>query len=310
MNKVKLGHSGMEVSEICLGTMTMGTGVDENTSFEILDQYLYQGGSFLDTANNYCAWAPGSTGDESERLIGRWMAARKNRSKLFIATKVGFERNGEVRGLKAKQIVKWFENSLRNMGTDVIDLYYAHVDDRNTPVEETMEAFDKLIKAGKVRSIGASNIKAWRLEEIQNKCMHYNYNQYCCVQQRHSYLQPGPYANFDPQIVANEDLLDYCTVKGLTLLAYSPLLGGSYDGTDKKISPQYICGSRLETLKRIASSKDVTNGQLVLAWMMQSKQRVIPIIGVSNIRQLLENLGALDIVLTDGELMELNKSKI
>jgi aryl-alcohol dehydrogenase-like predicted oxidoreductase len=138
------------------------------------------------------------------------MRERKNRAQMFIATKVGFGYPGVEQGLRAHQIETECEGSLKRLGIDTIDLYYAHVDDRNTPQEETLEAFDRLVKAGKVRLIGASNFLAWRLEEARWVSQTHGWAEYCCIQQRHSYVRPKPGGSFAPQIAANDDLLDYC----------------------------------------------------------------------------------------------------
>jgi aryl-alcohol dehydrogenase-like predicted oxidoreductase len=165
MRTVPLGNTGVEVSAFCLGTMYLGSREDKATSYRLLDQYVEAGGSFLDTANTYARWMPGCAGGESETLLGAWMRERKNRSRLFVATKVGFAYPGVERGLRAHQIQTECEKSLQRLRTDTIDLCQAHVDDRNTPMEETLEAFDRLVRAGKVRFVGASNFAVWRLEE-------------------------------------------------------------------------------------------------------------------------------------------------
>ena len=153
MRKVLLGNSGVEVSIFCLGAMYFGTRNDKETSYQLLDQYVAAGGSFIDTANIYSRWVPGFVGGESEILLGEWMRERKNRNQLFLASKVGFEYPGVTRGLKARQIEEECHKSLKRMGIATIDLYYAHVDDRNTPMEETLAAFDRLVKAGKVEKM-------------------------------------------------------------------------------------------------------------------------------------------------------------
>ena len=140
MRTVSLGNTGAEVSVFCLGTMHFGSRTDKETSYRLLDQYVEAGGSFLDTANNYAMWVPGYVGGESETLLGEWMRERRNRAQMFIATKVGFDYPGVERGLRAHQIETECEKSLSRLGIDTIDLYYAHRDDRNTPMEETIEA--------------------------------------------------------------------------------------------------------------------------------------------------------------------------
>ncbi|MHC4201275.1 MAG: aldo/keto reductase, partial [Planctomycetota bacterium] len=223
MRKLPLGNSGVDVSALCLGAMYLGSREDKATSYDLLDQYSQAGGSFIDTANIYVRWREGFVGGESETLLGQWMKDRGNRDELFIASKLGFEYQDVERGLGAAQIADECEKSLKRLGVDTIDLYYSHVDDRNTPLEETMEAYDKLVKAGKVRFIGASNFLAWRMAEVRSVCAAHNRVDYCCIQQRYTYARPRSGTTFAPQISANDDLLDYVKSSGITLLAYSPL---------------------------------------------------------------------------------------
>ena len=161
MKKILL-QNGLEVSEVSLGAMMFGSTVSKEDSYRTLDIYMDMGGNFIDTSNNYAHWA--GTGDESETLLGEWLSERKCRDKVILATKVGFDRKGEGAGLRKAQIEYWVDESLRKLKTDYIDLYYAHTDDLNTPIEETMEAFDTLVKKGKVRALGASNFYTWRLD--------------------------------------------------------------------------------------------------------------------------------------------------
>lgn len=311
MRTVPLGNTGVQVSVFCLGAMYFGSSTDAATSYQLLDQYVEAGGSFLDTANIYARWVPGYVGGESETLLGRWMRERNARSKLFLASKVGFEMPGVERGLRASQIEEECEKSLKRLGVDTIDLYYAHRDDRNTPVEETMEAFDKLVKAGKIRFIGASNFSAWRLEEARWVSQTHGWAEYCCIQQRHSYVRPKPGANFDPQVAANEDLLDYCKTRGITLLAYSPLLRGAYTRSDRPFPEQYVgpdTEARVAVLKAVAEEKRATANQIVLAWMIHSELCVIPLVAASITDQLRENLGALNITLGVDDMARLNNA--
>lgn len=276
-----------------------------------MDQYADAGGFFLDTANIYSFWLPGFEGGESETVLGKWLQARQNRSRLFIATKLGFAYQDVERGLRADQIERECEKSLKRLQTDVIDLYYAHVDDRNTPLEETMEAFDRLIKAGKVRYIGASNFLAWRLEKARWVSRTSNWAEYRCIQQRYTYLRPKPGASFGAQISANDDLLDYCRSEGITLLAYSPLLNGAYTRADRDFQEQYRgpdSDARLATLHVVAAETGATANQIVYAWMMQSEPPVIPLMAASTDEQMKENLGALDIALSVEQMDRLNKA--
>jgi len=310
MKTISLGSTGAEVSALCLGTMHFGSRTDKETSFRILDQYVAAGGSFLDTANNYAMWVPGYVGGESETLLGEWIRERENRAQMFIATKVGFDYPGVEKGLRAHQIETECEKSLGRLGIDTIDLYYAHRDDQNTPMEETIEAFDRLTTAGKVRFIGASNFQAWRLEGARWVSQMHGWTKYCCIQQRYSYIRPKPGASFGHQIAANDDLLDYCRALRIRLLAYSPLLSGAYTRPDRAFPEQYLgpdTDARLAALKVVCEQVGATANQVVLAWMVHSDPAVIPVFGASTVDQLNENLGALEVELSAEQMGLLNE---
>jgi aryl-alcohol dehydrogenase-like predicted oxidoreductase len=161
----KLGRTGLRVAALCLGGNTFGWTTDQKTSEAVLDAYLEAGGNFIDTADVYARWAPGNKGGESEEALGTWMSARRNRSAVLIATKVmgPMGPGPNDTGLSRHHIVEGVEASLRRLQTDYIDLYQAHWDDRETPLDETLRAFDDLVSQGKVRYLGASNYQAWRL---------------------------------------------------------------------------------------------------------------------------------------------------
>src|SRR5437588_6495757 len=146
-----------------MGTDLIGSKIDREASFKLFNFYTDQGGNFIDTANFYSSWFPGCEGGESETTIGSWMKDRRNRNEMVISSKVGFDYPGCTGGLSAAEIERECEKSLQRLQTDRIDLYYAHRDDRQTPLEETMEAFDRLVNSGKVRAIGASNLSLWRI---------------------------------------------------------------------------------------------------------------------------------------------------
>lgn len=307
MKSVALGDTGVDVSALCLGAMFFGSRNDRNVSYAMLDQYVDAGGMFIDTANIYAHWVGGFRGGESETLLGEWMRERRNRGQMFIASKVGFQYPGVERGLTARQIEDECDKSLRRMGIDTIDLYYAHVDDRSTPLEESLEAFNRMIQAGKVRFIGASNFLAWRLEKARWVSQINGWAQYCCIQQRHTYLRSRPGTNFDPQIAANDELLDCCRENNLTVLAYSALLAGAYTRDDRKPGEQYLGAdseARLSVLKAVASEIGVTPNQVVLAWMLDSG--VLPLIAASTHEQMQENLDVLDVQLTQEQMKRLN----
>lgn len=309
MQTVPLGQTGVDVSALCLGAMYFGTRNDQAVSYRMLDAYLDAGGSFIDTANIYAHWVPGFQGGESEALLGRWLRERGNRGRIFLASKVGFEYSGVPRGLTAALIEQECDASLRRLGVDAIDLYYTHVDDRQVPIEEPLEALDRLVRAGKVRFVGASNFTAWRLAQAACASRQHGWPAYVCVQQRYTYLRPKPGANFAPQLAANDDLIDYTRVNGMTLLAYSALLSGAYTRLDRPLPTEYVSGdsdARLNVLSKVARTHGVTLNQVILAWMMQQDQPIIPVMAASTAEQMQENLAALQIKLAPDELDQLN----
>jgi aryl-alcohol dehydrogenase-like predicted oxidoreductase len=308
MKTLPLGNTGIQVSALCLGCMDFGTTVSEQRSFQLLDQYVEAGGAFLDTANNYSYWNEGGVGGESEALLGRWFRERKSRDRIFLATKVGFNTPDVGHSLSAETIVRELEGSLRRMGSDYVDLYYAHKDHRADPLEETLEAFDRLVAVGKVRYIGCSNTLAWRIERAKTISRTNGWAEYSCVQQRFSYLRPKPGASFGNQVSANDDLLDYCRENDdLSFLAYSPLLGGCYSREDKPIPEQYRtpdADARMAALNQVAKEVRATSNQVVYAWMLQGAPTIIPLVAASTSEQMGENLKALDVELST-EQMEL-----
>ena len=304
MKKIPFGTTGALVSELCLGALHLGSNTADDVSIEILDAYAERGGAFLDTANIYNRDAPNCRGGESERLIGRWMKDRGNRDGLFIATKVGMEHPDQPAGLRADQIEQECERSLKHLGTDAIDLYYAHMDDRDTPFEESLAAFDRLVKSGKVCYIGASNYRPTRLVEALWTSKVHGWAGFCCIQQRYSYLRPRPGADFGHQVATNEDLLDFCRRSNFPLIGYAPFLKGAVAGRpDKKLRGQYVgedSDARLAVLRDVAGELGITVPQLILAWMRRHEATVIPLIGVSTLAQLNESLDALDVRLDSG----------
>ena len=309
MKTVTLGQTDIEVSALCLGTDAIGSRVDIETSFSLLDLFAEHGGTFIDTANFYASWHPGCHGGESETTIGRWMQERDNRDGLVIASKLGFDYPGCDGGLSAAEIERECEKSLKRLQTDRIDLYYAHRDDDETPLAETMEAFDRLIEAGKVRAIGASNLLVWRIAEANTVSRINGWAQYGAVEQRYTYLRPRHGADFGPQICINEDLKAYCRCHGAALLGYSVLLQGAYTRDDRAVPAQFAgpdADTRLAALTAVADEVEATPNQVIIAWMRQSGPPVLPIIAGSKPEQLTENIAALDVALSDEQMQRLD----
>lgn len=308
MKKIDLSKN-LKVSEVALGAMMFGTTASKKESYDILDLYVENGGNFIDTSNNYAHWA--GSGDESETLIGEWLRDRKCREKVILATKVGFDRHGEGAGLKREQIEFWIDESLRKLQTDYIDLYYAHTDDINTPIEETMEAFHRLVQKGKVRVLGASNYDTWRLAEANLIAGNNGWTPYTVMQQRLSYLNPRsdvpPKYTFNE--VVNRERLRFLCEKNMPLVSYSCLCKGAYENPES-LPNEYEGGKRLKFIRDMAAEKGVNPSALVIAWLTNLHRckgfpRVIPLFSASY-DHICQNLRGLDIELTDEELELLN----
>jgi len=302
VEKIKLGQSDIDVSQLCLGTDSLGSKIDRETSFQLMDLYWKKGGNFIDTANFYACWVPGCQGGESETTIGAWMADRGNRDEMVIASKLAFDYPGCAGGLNAVEIERECEKSLKRLGTDHLDLYYAHRDDFDTPLEETMSAFDKLVRAGKVRVIGASNLKVWRIAEANGVSQANGWIPYTVVAQRHTYLRPRHGTRFGPQICINDDLRHFARERNVTLVAYSILLQGAYTRDDRAIPAQYggpDAEARLAVLQQVSQEIGATLNQTIIAWMLQGDPPILPIIAGSRPDQLQETTEALNIHLSE-----------
>ncbi|MFI7068631.1 aldo/keto reductase [Kribbella sp. NPDC050124] len=315
-----------EVSALCLGAMNFGSTTDPETAFAILDRFVEAGGTFIDTSNNYNQWH--GRGGESEELLGRWMKSRGNRDELVIATKVGAKstRPGSPddehwEGLSATAIESAVKGSLDRLGVDRIDLYYAHIDDRRTPLEETVATFGRLAAEGVVDLIGCSNTTSWRLDRARQLAANQGVAQYSVVQQHHTYLWPNPPALQGIERLgsphythAGLEHLDYLTEHPeMALVAYSPLLSGSYAHLNRPFpaSRGYAhptAYTRFETLRHLSQSLNATPNQLVLSWLLHHPQPLIPLFGASTLPQLEEALTATTLALTPDHLNQLNNA--
>lgn len=308
------GRDELTVSVLCLGTMYFGTTIPEETAFALLDRYVAAGGDFLDTANCYAFWADGAspTGGESEALLGRWLRSRGLAGQVKVASKVGAgpARPGEPydahnrEGLSAQVITDQARASRDRLGVERIDLYYAHADDRATPLRETLSAFGALIAEGTVGMIAASNYPAWRLALARDVAAEAGLPRYAAIQQRHTYLEPRPIRmpiTDAIQLPVTDELIDYATANPeLTVLAYSPLLNGAYTRADRPLHPYYDhpdSAARLAVLREVAKELGATCNQVVLAWLLGGERPILPVLGVSTVAQLDEALESLDLVL-------------
>jgi aryl-alcohol dehydrogenase-like predicted oxidoreductase len=324
MRTTELGRTGEQVSALALGCMGMGTLADEATSFATLDAYAEDGGSFLDTANAY-AWfyARGTAGGQSEELLGRWLRRTGRRDTTFIATKgaggvlnpdqawaagEGSSPNWGVarfEGAGAPALRDALEGSLRRLGTDHIDLYYVHVDDRAAALEETLSTLAGFVAEGKVRHLGWSNIRTWRLERIRALCAANGWPEPVALQQQDTYLRVR--ARMDVSLVGEEQL-DYLRDRdgALTLVAYSPLLKGLYDvppaQREQALAANPFAGPeslpRLEVLDAVAAEAGAQPGQVVLAWLAARSPRTVPLIGTTKVERYRQARDAMDLKLT------------
>jgi aryl-alcohol dehydrogenase-like predicted oxidoreductase len=300
MQQVTVVGTPLTVARLCLGAMFFGTSVDPADSYALLDAYREAGGNFLDTANNYAFWVDGASGDESETLVGRWLAERRARDEVVLATKLGARpqpgsRSLErIEGLSAGAIVEQLEGSLRRLGVDHVDVLYAHIRDHAVPQEETLRAFDDLVRAGKVRTIGASNMTRDDLAEATDISRKHGLAEYRMLQQRFSYLQPAPDADFGRQVILDEELRVYCADQQILPLAYSVLLGGAYTRADRPLPPDYRNAPRaqdhIDALHAVGRDLGVSPNTVVYAWLLAAG--TVPLMGVSRIEQLNEALAA------------------
>jgi aryl-alcohol dehydrogenase-like predicted oxidoreductase len=313
------------VSVLSLGAMLMGSRTDEATSFAILDRYVEAGGTFIDTSGNYAFWVHGTQGGESEELLGRWRRSRGIGDEIVIATKVGarplapgdgFE-GLALDGLSAKAIRESAERSMERMGVTRLDLMYAHVEDPAVSLAETVEGFGELVASGFVGLLGVSNHWAWRVERARALASAAGLPGYEVLQYCHTYLrqrndQPGRWSPDGEPGAASPDLLSYLrSSPGLTLVAYSPLLGGGYVRADKPLGPEFShagTAPRLAVLRAVAAETGATVNQVVLAWLMGGELPVIPLVGASSVAQLEESLGAVDLELSADQRTRLDQA--
>jgi aryl-alcohol dehydrogenase-like predicted oxidoreductase len=303
-----LGDSGLEVFRFCLGGNVFGWTADEEASFAVLDAYAEAGGNFIDTADVYSAWVPGNQGGESESIIGRWMAARGNRQRMIIATKVGMAPS--LKGLAPMTIHRAASASLKRLGTDYIDLYYAHADDAETPLRDSLAAFDTLVKQGKVRFIAASNYTAARLSEALAVSASEGLAEYVAVQPHYNLVHREEYEG---------ELRDVCVRERISCIPYyalaSGFLTGKYrDGAGVESARSQGAGKYLDArgrhvlalLDRIAAAHQTTVAAVALAWLMAQPMVAAPIASARTVEQLAALLPAVTLTLSSSELEQLS----
>ncbi|QJR09472.1 1-deoxyxylulose-5-phosphate synthase YajO [Usitatibacter rugosus] len=298
MEKRQLGRSGISVSPLAFGGNVFGWTADQATSFRLLDHFVDHGFDLVDTANTYSTWVPGHQGGESETVIGNWLSQSGKRDKVVIATKVGMKMGDGSQGLKADYIAQSVEDSLRRLRTDRIDLYQAHTDDKETPLEETLEAFSKLIKAGKVRAIGASNYTGARLREALETSKRLGLPRYETLQ---------PCYNLYDREDFEKDLLPVVKEHEVGVIPYFALARGFLTGKYRKAEDivgrpresglkKFFEGDRgtrvLAALDEVSERRKMLPTEVAVAWVMSAPGITAPIASATSVAQLDEVLSA------------------
>ncbi|HME06777.1 MAG TPA: aldo/keto reductase [Bryobacteraceae bacterium] len=307
----QIGNSGIAVSPLCFGGNIFGWTIDETASFRILDAFVDGGFNFIDTADVYSRWVPGNQGGESETILGKWFAQGGKRDRVVLATKVGYDMGAGRKGLSKAYILQAVEASLKRLQTDRIDLYQSHVDDASTPIEETLEAYQQLMKQGKVRAIGASNYSAERLEQALSSNLPSNLPSYQCLQ---------PLYNLYDRADFEAALEGVCVKHNLAVIPYFALASGFLTGKYRSEADlaKYPRGGRvkkylnerglriLAALDQVAKNRCAQPGQVAIAWMMARPSITAPIASATTIDQLKELLAATRLQLDDAEIRSLN----
>lgn len=305
-----LGNSGLTTPPLILGGNVFGWRADEPTTFAILDAFVAGGGRMIDTADSYSAWVTGNRGGESEALIGAWLARRGRRDDVIVATKVGGEVFGG-RGLAPGRIEAAVEGSLERLRTDYVDLYFAHVDDEDTPLDAVLETFDRLVRAGKVRAIGASNYTAPRLSEALEISSRHGWASYSVLQ---------PHYNLVARDLFEGALQDLCVARGIGVVPYFGLASGFLTGKYRSEADlgRGAMGSQvkaylderglavLAALDTVAAETSATPAQVALAWLAAQPSVVAPIASATTVQQLEEILPAMSLSLSAAQVALLN----
>ncbi|MGI9070766.1 MAG: aldo/keto reductase [Bryobacteraceae bacterium] len=313
MKKRELGNSGLQVSPLAFGGNIFGWTVDEAASFRLLDAFVDSGFNLVDTADVYAKWAPGNKGGESETIIGKWLRRSGKREKVIIATKAGMEMGPDKKGLSRRYIFRAVEDSLARLQTDHIDLYQAHTDDSQTPLEETLKAFTELISQGKVRAIGASNYSAERLSDVLRVSEERGLARYESLQ---------PLYNLYDRAEYEAKLESLCLEKGLGVIPYFSLASGFLTGkyrseadVSKSARAQMVKkylnerGFRiLVALDQVANQYNSTPGQVSLAWLIARPSITAPIASATTLEQLNDLINATELKLDDSSIELLNRA--
>jgi len=314
MEYKQLGNTGVKVSELCLGTMTIGRETDEKTSREIIFRFLDKGGNFIDTADIY-----GSVPGASEEIVGR--ALEGKRSKVILTTKVGFGTGPgpNDRGLSRVHIMEAIDASLHRLQTDYVDFYFVHCWDGVTPIEETLATLNELVKVGKVRYIGVSNFSAWQLMKALGISDRWGWQRFVCLQPQYNLLVRD----------IERELIPLCREEGLGIVTWAPLAGGFLSGKYTSMNPLPKDGRLvrvkkedtdswerraternfciLKVVEEVAKKRGKKCAQVALAWICLQPGITAPIVGARTVEQLEDNLGCLGWRLTEEELKALGE---
>ena len=313
MEKRELGKSRLYVKPIAFGGNVFGWTVDEKQSFKLLDAFVDADFDFIDTADTYSWWIDGNTGVESETIIGKWFADRKNRDKVILSTKVGSQNSERPKNISKKFILKSVEDSLRRLKTDYIDLYQTHFDDEVTPVEETLSAYQQLIKEGKVRVIGTSNMSPERIRQSLKASEKEGLPKYETLQPLYNLMEREPYEKELRTIVEenNMGVLNYYSLA-------SGFLTGKYRSKDDfSKSPRGYGMEKylnekgfkvLETLDQVSEKHSINAATVSLAWLLARPTITAPIVSATSLKQLQSIIDAPKLKLDEMDMDMLNKA--
>lgn len=314
MKKRVLGKTGFEIVPLVFGGNVFGWTIDENRSFQILDAIVDLGLNAIDTADVYSRWAPGNQGGESETIIGKWLKANPSkRDKILIFSKVGADMGGDHKGLSKRWIIQAVEDSLRRLQIDIIDLYQSHWPDPQTSYEETLSAYDQLLKEGKIRAIGASNLNAQQLSDSLTVAKNNNLPAYQTLQPEYNLYD---HEQFD------ENLRNLVLKENIGVITYyslaSGFLSGKYrskDDLNQSKRGEKVAGylnkrgmNILNALDKISEKHHATQAEIALAWLMARKEVTAPIASATTIPQLKSLVHALQINLTPDDMTILDQA--
>lgn len=313
MEKRELGNSGLKVAPLAFGGNVFGWTVHEPMASRLLDAFVEAGFNLIDTADMYSTWVPGNTGGESETIIGNWLRRSGKREKVLIATKVGMEMGPNKKGLSKRYILSAVEDSLKRLQIDCIDLYQSHADDPETPLEETLEALEVLVTAGKVRAVGASNYSAERLTRALQVSEQHGYPPYQCLQPEYNLYDRTGY----------ESALEaVCLERGLGVIPYYSLASGFLTGKyrsesdlSKSVRGQGVKkylndrGFRiLKALDHVAEQHGSVPAKVALAWLIARPSVTAPIASASNLEQLNDLVEAANLKLDKASIALLDQA--